>query len=363
MGNKNSLAQSDGTDIEFLSVIKEKSKEEEFINVVKNFIQVCEKIMKKENKNFLENQKKFIKLISNTIKESKYCGDISSDIYKNLINIRENYLLVALDQINSSPKKIITTCQLKIDIDILMKLIDVGKDPKIRVPKLNDIKSELDKLVEAINSQKDNLFYKKLFKFFKINQKIEDHKKSINLTVMAIGCIPAGVITASVVITIGLSAIPFTIPVSIFLLGCASTLIYLINKSINTGRIYDHFLHTITAINCKLYNFISQLKICSNSVCSDLTTSLNLLEKSENKIVSKEHVEAIIKTIDKILKQIETIQSLSKNLISLEEYINDEGTEWNLLRSIRLFSAKSQSSLSPALSPTSSSQSMEIVKK
>lgn len=199
--------------------------------LLKIFFKVCEKIMKKENKNFLENQNELIKLISKTIKQSKYCGEISSDISKNLINIRENYLLVAKNQINSSTIKAIAAFELKIDIEKVVKMVNVGKDLKIGVPKLKEIQSQLINFAERINSQKDYLFYKKLIKFFKLQGKIDDKKKPINLCVVGVCSVPAGVITASVVITIGLSAFPFTIPVSVFILGCATTLICLINKS------------------------------------------------------------------------------------------------------------------------------------
>lgn len=64
-----------------------------------------------------------------------------------------------------------------------------------------------------------------------------------------------------------------------------------------------------------------------------------------------------IKIVDNILKKIQTIQTLSKQLESYEECLNIKGTGWNFMRSIG-FSSQSQSS-----SPTSSSQSMEIVKK
>ncbi|KAM9980508.1 hypothetical protein ACTFIZ_007852 [Dictyostelium cf. discoideum] len=326
MGNKNSAELCDGANDELIVDIKEFSKDEEFINVVKNFIKLCEKIMKKENKNFLENQNELIKLISNTIKQSKYYGEISSDISKNLINIRENYLLVALDQINSSTRKVITTCQLKIDIASVVKLVDVGKDQIVDVKNLVKIESDLIKFTETINSQKDNLFYKKLFKLLRVNQKIQDKKKPINLAITGVSCVSTGVLSTTIVVSIGLSAIPITIPVSVLIIGCASTLMYLMNKSINNGRIYDDFINTISLISTQLTNFICHLSICSNDICENLRKSLDLLEKSENKVVSVENVEASVKIVDRILEKIQLIQTLSKKLKSLEECLNEEGT-------------------------------------
>ncbi|KAN0033511.1 hypothetical protein ACTA71_007198 [Dictyostelium dimigraforme] len=322
MGNKNStLAINDGAESDQSIEIKldEYEKDEQFITVVKEFVVVSKKIMKKENKKFLENQKEFLNLISETINESRYCRDVSKKISNDLINIKNN-LMVVQGQIDSTISKSLASYQLNIDIENVLKMVDVGgKDQRNRLSKLEEIKIQLVKLVDKINAESDSLFYKKLFKFFRKEELIENNLKPINIGALCL-CASSPAITVTLTITVGLSVIPVTIPISVFIIGCCFTFLYFLNRSKNIGTMYGEFVNSIQAISCQLSTFMSHLSIQSNDICENLRRSLSQLQNSEDQI-SIEVVAGIIKKIDSVLNKMESIQTLST---TLEEFLNKE---------------------------------------